>query len=160
MYNKETHLSENFTINEMIDSPTAAKFKIPNNPSPIQWERIQLLVDNVLQPTRTALNAPITVNSVFRSKALNNKIKGSSSSQHMCNNGAAADIECKSLGNKALFDYIMDNIDFDQLIWEFGNKNNPDWVHVSYVSKEKNRKQVLKCFKDPRGATKYVPYKN
>lgn len=159
MYNKETHLSKNFSKKEAIKSPTAEKFKIDNTPNEKQWERIQLLVDNVLQPTRDALETSITVNSIFRSKDLNTKVKGSSTSQHLANKGAAADIECISLGNKVLFDYILENLDFDQLIWEFGDKNEPDWVHISYVSKDRNRNEVLKAIKLPNGKTKYLNYK-
>lgn len=159
MYNKETHLSKNFSKEEVIQSPTAKKYKIDNTPNEKQWERIQLLVDNVLQPTRDALNASITVNSIFRSAKLNEKVKGSGTSQHLANKGAAADIECPSLGNKVLFDYILDNLSFDQLIWEFGDKNEPAWVHVSYVSKDRNRNQVLKATKLPNNKTKYSDYK-
>jgi hypothetical protein len=57
--------------------------------------------------------------------------------------------------NKMLYDYIKDNLEFDQLIWEFGTDANPDWVHVSY-SKVKNRKQKLKAIKS-NGKTSYIP---
>lgn len=159
MYNKETHLSEHFTKKEAIYSPTAEKYGIKNEPSKSQWQRIQILVNEVLEPLRVGVNSPIVVNSIFRSQKLNERVKGAGSSQHLANNGAAADIECPSLGNKKIFDYILNNLDFDQLIWEYGSSLEPDWIHVSYVSKEKNRNQVLKCVKDIKGNPKYIPYK-
>lgn len=160
MYNKETHLSEHFSKNEVTYSPTAKKYKIDNTPSKEQWKRIQILVDNVLEPVRVGLDKPLTVNSIFRSAKLNERVKGSGTSQHLANNGAAADIECPSLGNKELFDYILNNCNFDQLIWEYGDKSSPDWIHVSFVSEEKNHNQVLRCVKDVKGNPKYIPYKN
>ena len=160
MYNKETHLSEHFSKQEITYSPTAEKYKINNTPSKEQWKRIQILVDEVLEPVRVGLNNPIIINSVFRSAKLNERVKGAGTSQHLANNGAAADIECPNLGNKELFDYIVNNCNFDQLIWEYGDKQNPDWVHVSYISKEKNRNQILKCVKDLKGNPKYISYKN
>lgn len=158
MYNKETNLSEHFSKLEVTNSPTATKYKINNDPSEDQWKRIQILINEILEPVRVEINSPIKVNSIFRSKKLNEKVKGSSTSQHLANNGAAADIECLELGNKKLFDLIKDKYNFDQLIWEYGDNNNPDWVHVSYVSNEKNRNQILKCIKDSKGNPKYIKY--
>lgn len=160
MYNKETNLSEHFTKAEAIESPTAKKYGIKNDPSKEQWVRIQKLVDNVLEPLRIEINAEIKVNSIFRSQKLNERVKGSGTSQHLANNGAAADIECPSLGNQHLFDLIKSKYNFDQLIFEYGSKvDGPDWVHVSYVSDEKNRHEVLQCIKDSKGNPKYIPYK-
>ena len=161
MYNKETHLSEHFSKLEVTDSPTAIKYGIKNEPSKDQWKRIQTLIDEVLEPVRVEINSPIKVNSIFRSQKLNERVKGSGTSQHLANNGAAADIECPDLGNKELFNLIKDKYNFDQLIWEYGSKTTgPDWVHVSFVSKEKNRNQILQCVKDAKGNPKYIPYKN
>jgi zinc D-Ala-D-Ala carboxypeptidase len=158
MYNKETHVSEHFSKKEVTYSPTAEKYKIDNTPSKEQWKRIQILVDNVLEPVRVGLDKSLTVNSIFRSAKLNERVKGSGTSQHLANNGAAADIECPSLGNKELFDYILNNCNFDQLIWEYGDKSSPDWIHVSFVSEEKNRNQVLRCVKDVKGNPKYFSF--
>ena len=159
MYNKETHLSEHFSKHEAIGSPTAEKYGIKNEPSKDQWKRIQTLIDELLEPVRVELDSSIKVNSIFRSQKLNERIKGAGSSQHLANNGAAADIECPKLGNKKLFDLIKNNYSFDQLIWEYGDNLEPDWIHVSFVSKEKNRNQILKCVKDVKGNPKYIPYK-
>ena len=143
MYNKETHLSEHFSKREVTYSPTAEKYKIDNTPSKEQWKRIQTLVDEVLEPVRVGLGKPIIINSVFRSAKLNERVKGAGTSQHLANKGAAADIECPSLGNKELFDYILTNLDFDQLIWEKGDSKAPAWIHVSY-REGKNRNQIKK----------------
>ena len=159
MYNKETHLSEHFSKKEVIYSPTAEKYGIKNEPSKDQWKRIQTLIDELLEPLRIEIDSPIKVNSIFRSQKLNERIKGAGTSQHLANNGAAADIECPELGNKKLFDLIKDNYNFDQLIWEYGDNLEPDWIHISFVSKEKNRNQILKCVKDVKGNPKYIPYK-
>ena len=53
-----------------------------------------------------------------------------------------------------MFNFIREHLDFDQMIWEFGNNDNPDWVHVSYVSPEKNRRRCLLAYKY-NGKTKY-----
>ena len=152
--------SKYFTEKEVTYSPTAEKYGINNTPSKQQWINIQSLITNVLDVVREELDSPIKVNSIFRSQKLNERVKGAGTSQHLANNGAAADIECEELGNKKLFDYIKDNIDFDQLIWEYGSKTGgSDWVHVSYISKDKNRKQVLQCTKDAKGNPKYISYK-
>ena len=152
--------SKYFTEKEVIYSPTAEKFKINNSPSKQQWINIQSLITNVLDVVREGLDSPIKVNSIFRSQKLNERVKGAGTSQHLANKGAAADIECEKLGNKKLFNYIKDNIEFDQLIWEYGSKiDGPDWVHVSYVSEKENRKQILQCIKDSNGNPKYISYK-
>jgi hypothetical protein len=59
--------------------------------------------------------------------------------------------------NKMVFDYIKDNLEFDQLIWEFGTKENCDWVHVSYESTGRQRKQVLRAVR-ANGKTIYQNY--
>ena len=101
------------------------------------------VAENVFQPVREHFDTPIYVSSFFRSEALNKAIKGSSSSTHM--KGEAMDLDADVYGkvtNAQIFHYIKDNLEFDQLIWEFGTDKNPDWVHVS-LSKGTNRKQIL-----------------
>ena len=91
---------------------------------------------------------------MFRSEELNKAIGGSSKSQHC--QGRAIDLD-DTFGHKTnaqMFQYIKDNLDFDQLIWEFGDENNPDWVHVSYVSENENRGRCLKAHK-VNGKTTY-----
>lgn len=153
------NLTKNFTYEEVIKSNTAKKYKIDNNPNEKQLENIQRLLDNLLQPLRDKIGEPIIVNSIFRSKKLNQVLKGAYNSQHLANNGAAADIECPNITNAKLFKEIKDNFDFDQLIWEFGDIKEPNWIHVSYVNKDKNRHQILRAFRDTDGKTKYVNWK-
>ena len=153
------NLTKNFTYEEVIKSNTAQKYKIDNAPNKKQLENIQRLLDNLLQPLRESIDFPIIVNSIFRSKKLNQVLKGAYNSQHLANNGAAADIECPSIGNAKLFEKIKSDFDFDQLIWEFGDMKEPSWVHVSYVDKLKNRREILRAFRDTDGKTKYVNWK-
>ena len=86
---------------------------------------------------------------------MNKAIGGSSKSQHC--HGQAMDIDDTygNASNKEMFDWIRANLDYDQMIWEFGTDLNPDWVHVSYVNEEKNRKRCLKAYRED-GKTKYM----
>ena len=130
----------------------ADQYGIGNHPTKDIERNLIDLVDNVLDPLREAIGAPITVNSGYRSPILNMKVGGASTSQHT--KGEAADITRGSRAqNKNLFYWIKENCDFDQLIWEFGDSSGPDWVHVSY-RKGNNRKQVLKS-KKVKGKTIY-----
>jgi hypothetical protein len=102
-----------------------------------------LIAEKVFQPLREWCDHPIKINSMYRSEALNTALKGSKSSQHRF--GQALDLD--TLGEKSnadLFNYISENLSYDQLIWEAGTDDEPDWIHVSYVNEEKNRKQRLK----------------
>ena len=136
-------LSTNFDLSEFTRSRTALKYDIDNQPTPKQQQAIQHLVDTVLQPVRSQIGMVITIASGFRSKALNAKIGGAHGSQH--EKGQAADLECND--NARLFHHIRANCQFDQLIWEFGDANQPDWVHVSVVDGSKNRREVLRAKK-------------
>jgi hypothetical protein len=123
-------------------------------------DRIILLANNLFEPLREWVGGPIKINSCFRSEELNTRIGGSKSSQHMANNGAAMDLD-DTYGHKTnaqMFHYIKDNLDFDQLIWEFGTDDNPSWVHVSY-KEEGNRKNILKACKI-NGRTKYLNWED
>ena len=95
---------------------------------------MKLVSEKVFEPLRKWVGGPIKINSFFRCYKLNKAIGGSKTSQHM--SGQAMDIDdtfgCKT--NAEMFNYIKDNLDFDQMIWEFGDDDNPDWVHISYVS--------------------------
>ena len=147
-------LSKNFTLQEMVHSYTAVKKGLLNEPNKAQIGNIRTLCDKVLQPLRDALG-PIHISSGFRSVELNRAIGGSSSSQHCALKGAASDIDMGKR-NAEVFNYIKDNLEWDQLIWEFGDNNNPSWVHVSY-NEGNNRKQILKAIKE-NGKTKYIGF--
>jgi hypothetical protein len=143
------NLSKHVTLAEFQNSPTATTHGIKNEMSLSQIESAKLLCENVFEPLRIHLNIPIQITSGYRSAQLNKMIKGSLSSQHT--KGEAMDLQIGAKG----FNFIKDKLEFDQLIWEFGNDENPSWVHVSYSSK--NRKQVLKATKK-NGKTIYSNY--
>ena len=147
------NVSKDFTLREMIYSPTALRLGISNDPSLEVVNNMILLAEAVLQPLRDYMGESVRVSSGYRSPALNRKIGGSKSSQHCV--GQAADLTCDGK-NKKMFDFIKDSLVFDQLIWEFGTEREPDWVHVSY-KKEGNRRQVLVA-KKVNGKTVYEQY--
>lgn len=142
-------LSKNFTLEELINSPTAKAKKINNKPNKEVTENLTKLVTNILQPIRDKWNAPIVITSGYRSVELNKAVGGSPTSQHRT--GDAADIRTKSdeeIDNLALFNMIKRMIEegkiiVGQLIWEYGSNNGPDWIHVSNPS-NKHKNQVLR----------------
>ena len=146
-------LSDNFTLAEMVRSQTARRLNIDNTPNEHQIEFMRELCVNVLQPIRDEFG-PVRITSGLRVPELNRAIGGSSSSQHCALNGAAADIDFGD-NNAPVFKWICENVIFDQLIWEFGDESNPDWIHVSYNC-GKNRGQILRAVKR-NGKTKYIP---
>jgi len=112
------------------------------------------IAEKVFEPLRTWVNGPIKINSFFRSPELNKAIGGSGKSQHC--HGQAIDLD-DTFGratNAEMFEFIKEHLDFDQIIWEFGDDTNPDWVHVSYVSPEQNRNRCLKAYRE-NGKTNY-----
>jgi hypothetical protein len=147
------NLSEHFTLAEMTFSPTAIKKGIDNTPNAQTVRNLQTLCEKVLEPLRAHIGGPIKISSGYRSEVLNSLIGGAKSSQHKT--GQAADIDLKDKSAEA-FKWIMANLDYDQIIWEFGNDEQPDWIHVSFSSKG-NRKNAMRAIKS-NGKTKYVPY--
>ena len=126
-----------FTFKEMIQSDTAKSKGIENIPDWDQIDALKSLIETILDPLREWYNKPIYVNSGYRSEALNKAVGSSKSSQHLL--GMAADIDTYNPDeNRKLFEYIKDNLEFDQLI----DEKNMQWIHVSY-NKDHNRKQVL-----------------
>jgi hypothetical protein len=142
-------LTKNFSLEELIHSDTAVKLGLNNNPNSEEEDNLHELCINVLQPSRDYLNESIKVSSGFRGRELNTAIKGSYTSDHT--KGKAADLKCSD--NSKLFHYIKDFLNFDQLIWEFGDNEQPSWVHVGYRGVE-NRKQILIAYKE-NNKTKY-----
>ena len=119
-----------------------------------QMENMITIAEEVFEPLRAYVGGPIKINSFFRSPELNKAIGGSTKSQHC--HGQAIDLD-DTFGrctNAEMFGFIKKYLDFDQIIWEFGDDNNPDWVHVSYVSPDRNRKRCLKAYKE-KGKTNY-----
>ena len=136
------NLSKYVTLSEAIRSQTATRKGIGNNPDPEQIKKMKLVATKCFDPVREFANTALYISSFFRSVELNFEIGGSQTSQHC--KAEAIDIDADVYGgisNREIFNYIKDNLDFDQLIWEFGDKNNPAWVHVSY-KEVGNRKKV------------------
>lgn len=139
------NLSKNLTLAEMVNSDSAKRNGISNNPTDDHINNMEVLAEKVFQPIRDHFGVPIHISSGYRSAALNKAIGGSQTSQHSKGQAMDIDMDNTSITNAQLFHWIKDNLEFDQLIWEFGTTKNPAWVHVSYVAagKGKNRKQVL-----------------
>jgi hypothetical protein len=147
------NLTEHFTLEEMTFSPTAIKKGIDNTPNAQAIKNLTVLCEKILEPLRTHVGGPIKISSGYRCEVLNSLIGGAKSSQHKI--GQAADIDLKEKCAEA-FHWIRENLDYDQIIWEFGNDKQPDWIHISYSTKG-NRKNALKAIK-VNGRTKYIPY--
>lgn len=135
----DLQLSKNFWLSEFEKSEKADEYNIDNSVPPEKIPNIKELVRQVLQPARNFLGQSINISSGYRNPRLNILIGGSATSDHP--KGKAADL--KTYDNKKLFFWIRDNLEFDQLIWEYGDKNQPEWVHVSYRGDGKNRNEVL-----------------
>lgn len=148
-------LSNNLSVKEVTKSNTAKRCGISNEPTIEHLENLKAIALNIFQPARNYFKKPIFVSSGYRSEALNEKIGGSKKSQH--SKGQALDLDAHIFGgltNQQLFKFISDHTDFDQLIWEFGTDEEPDWVHVSYTSDRINRGEKLKAYK-ANNVTKY-----
>jgi hypothetical protein len=148
-------ISDNITYAEAIHSQTAKRKGIDNTPTAKQVEVMKLTAEKIFEPLRKFVGGPIKVNSFFRSAELNKAIGGSKTSQHC--KGQAIDID-DVFGHKTnaeMYNWVKENLNFDQMIWEFGTDMNPNWVHISYVSEEDNRNRCLKAYKDEYNRTKY-----
>ena len=148
-------ISEHLDLSELIRSDSAKRAGISNMPTPEHIENLKKLAENVFEKVRAHFGKPIRISSGYRSKELNAKIGGADSSQHSSGEAIDIDMDGTDITNKEIFDYIKGNLSFDQLIWEFGTDKNPDWVHVSYESTGKQRKQILKASKQ-NGKTYYT----
>jgi hypothetical protein len=152
-------LSEHLDLSEVTRSESAKRKGISNMPTEAHIANFKLLAEKIFEPIRTHFRCPIIISSGYRSKELNAAIGGSLTSQHC--QGEAIDIDMdgtpNGVTNRMVFDYIKDNLEWDQLIFEFGDKENPDWVHVSYESSGKQRKQILRATR-VNGKTSYSIY--
>jgi len=148
-------VSKHISYKEAVYSRTAQRRDIYNHPENDQADNMRLIAEQVFEPLRSWVGGPIKINSFFRSPELNTAIGGSTKSQHC--HGQAIDLD-DTFGratNAEMYEFIKENLDFDQMIWEFGDDDNPDWVHVSYVSEDKNRNRCLKAYKK-NNKTKYA----
>tara|TARA_B110000285_G_scaffold232631_1_gene304121 strand:- start:1246 stop:1710 length:465 start_codon:yes stop_codon:yes gene_type:complete len=147
-------LSKNFSLSEMTKSDTAARKGIENTPTDQHKESMKLLCDTILQPVREHFAKSVRVTSGYRSEALCEAIGSSKTSQHA--KGQAADFEITGIDNKELAEWIIENLEFDQIILEFYDEGdaNSGWVHCSYKMQD-NRKQVLRASRKD-GKTHYT----
>ena len=149
-------LSKNLSLAEVTKSTTAKRLGIDNTPDDWTTENLRKVAEHIFQPLRDAFKCPIYVSSGYRSAELNTAIGGSRRSQHV--EGRALDLDADVYGrctNSQIFNWIRENLEFDQLVWEFGDQDNPDWVHVSFVYDGNNRKRCLKACRDDEGKTYY-----
>ena len=156
-------ISKYISYQEATKSETAIRRGIDNTPNEAQRLAMIHVALTIFDYIREKVNGPLFASSFFRSPALNIMIGGAKKSQHC--NGEAIDIDADKFGhgtNKMIFYLIRHECEFDQLIWEFGTDDNPDWVHVSAVDEKvagrKNRKEVLRAIRTESGETKYLPF--
>jgi hypothetical protein len=146
-------ISKNISYRESIHSNTAKRRGIDNSPKAEHIDNMRLVAEKVFEPLREWVGGPIKVNSFYRSEATNRAVGGTGKSQHC--KGQAIDID-DVFGHKTnaeMFYYIKDNLEYDQIIWEFGDEHNPNWIHISY-DKNNNRNRALRAVKKG-GRTKY-----
>ena len=148
------NLSANFTLKELTKSDTATRLGIDNTPNDEALENLKLLCEKVLQPVREHFGKSVTVNSGYRSPESNAAVGGSKTSDHC--KGQACDLEIDGIPNPELAQWIMDNLDYTQLILEFYTQGQPNsgWVHVSY-DPDNLKKQELTAVK-VAGKTQYL----
>jgi hypothetical protein len=145
-----THISNR----EAIRSTTAIRLGIDNTPGDSELQNMKLIAEKIFEPLRKYVGGPIKINSFFRNPDLNRAVGGSKKSQHCQGRAIDLDDSFGVMPNATMFNWIQDHCDYDQMIWEFGDEYNPAWVHVSYVSPEKNRNRCLKAYRED-GKTKY-----
>ena len=147
-------ISKHVSYKEGLKSNTAKRLGIDNTPGDYELGNMTLIAERLFEPLRAWVGGPVKINSFYRNKELNLAIGGSQRSQHC--EGRAIDLD-DTFGyktNAEMFHYIKENLNFDQMIWEFGSDKNPDWVHISYVSEDQNRNRCLIAYKK-NGKTKY-----
>ena len=147
-------ISKHVSYKEGTFSVTATRLGFDNIPNDEQLDNMKLVAEKIFEPLREWVGGPVKVNSFFRGLKLNTAIGGARKSQHM--KGQAMDIDDNygHATNAEMYHWIKENLDFDQLIWEFGDDDNPNWVHVSYVSDEENRNRCLRASRS-KGKTVY-----
>ena len=148
-------ISKHVSYREGVYSITALRLGLNNDPSDAHLQNMKLLSEKIFEPLRMYVGGPIKINSFYRGPELNKAIGGSSKSQHC--HGQAMDIDDTYgvMSNATMYKWIKENLDYDQMIWEFGDDNNPAWVHVSYVDPGSNRNRCLKAYRED-GKTKYM----
>ncbi len=148
------NISEHISMKEALRSNTAKRLGINNMPDNDTLINMQITAQHIFEPLRNHFNEPIYISSFYRSPELNKAIGGSTSSQHCIGEAIDIDDVYSKASNVDFFNYIKNRLEFDQLIWEFGDDENPSWVHASYAL-GKNRMRILKAIKE-NGRTRYI----
>jgi len=151
-------ISDNISLKEAVRSNTAERMGINNMPDNETLITMQITAQHVFEPVRNHFNEPIYISSFYRCPELNTAIGGSAKSQHCLGEAIDIDDVYSKATNADFFNYIKDHLEFDQLIWEFGDDTNPAWVHVSYRLGN-NRMRILKAVKE-NGKTQYIDITN
>lgn len=140
MNNTKTYLTPHFTLEELCASGTAVRLGLDNSaPEPAQ-KRLLALCENVLEPLRRRFGA-IRVTSGYRCPKLNEAVGGALGSQHLLGEAADLHISDQAVGRK-MYDFIAENLDFDQLLFERKMSNGCQWLHVSYTTRRENRREA------------------
>jgi len=141
----ENNISDYITYQEAVKSQTAVRLNIVNKPSVSELACMRSVAHHCFDPLCERFEIKIGISSFYRSAQLNKAIGGAKkNSQHI--KGQAIDIDADMFGgitNSEIFNWLKENVQFDQLIWEFGNKLNPAWVHISFVNHLTNRNQII-----------------
>lgn len=151
-------LSKNLSYSEAVTSYTAIKFNIDNTPPAHYLLNMFILANNLFQPIRDHFDVPIYVSSFYRSPQLNKQVGGSERSDHLTGN--AIDLDADVFGvitNAQIFHYVKDNLPFKKLIWELGDDQNPDWVHISFSPELNGQKTILQAYREGQ-TIKYKPW--
>ena len=147
-------ISNHVSYREGVYSITATRLGVDNTPNDEQLKNMELVAEKVFEPLREWVGGPIKINSFFRGLPLNTAIGGSKKSQHMKGQAMDIDDNYDHATNAEMYHWVKENLDFDQMIWEFGDDDEPNWIHVSYVSPEENRNRCLRA-KKRKGKTVY-----
>ena len=151
-------ISDNISLKEAVRSNTAERMGINNMPDNETLVTMQITAQHVFEPICNHFNEQIYISSFYRCPELNTAIGGSARSQHCLGEAIDIDDVYSKVTNADFFNYIKDHLEFDQLIWEFGDDTNPAWVHVSYRLGN-NRMRILKAVKE-NGKTQYIDITN
>lgn len=152
-------VSKYITLAQATWSDTAIRRGIINLPGSRELRAMRLVAEKIHTPISDGLFGGVACpfTSFYRSPTLNRVIGGAKTSQHVMGEAIDLDADGTGVSNAALFDWIRKNLEFDQLIWEFGTKTKPAWVHVSYTERRNNRKEILRAIRE-NGAVKYIKY--
>jgi len=148
-------ISKHVSYREGVYSRTADRIGLDNTPTEEHLATMKITAEKIFEPLRAHVGAPVKINSFYRGPKLNKAIGGAKKSQHMSGQAMDIDDTFGHMSNADMYHWIKDNLNFDQLIWEFGTDENPNWLHVSYVNDEDNRNRCLKAYKDSNNKTKY-----